>query len=186
MAWILTSLQGLAKGLECRIKVVCDQTSQHDGYISRTLDETGSHVVTQTAEDALTIFWDPTSAGPTALEMINNTQNQRWLALRFKGESPNLKRDRVQWATFTAASGTEHDYKVVPTPWSPGKELIITWTWSDGNLTANALGETLEAGLNLDLNPPHLFFCHRMKNYWANIKRRFAVRFVLEPLEPKD
>lgn len=71
MAWILTSLQKLAKRLEWRIKVVCDQTPQYDGYISRTFDEaSGSHVVTQTAEDALTIAWDPTSAGPTALEMV--------------------------------------------------------------------------------------------------------------------
>lgn len=46
-----------------------------------------------------------------------------------------------RWATFTAASGTRDDFKVLPTPSSPGKDAIVTWTWShDNNLTAHAFG----------------------------------------------
>lgn len=68
---ILTLLRGPENGPEWRIKVVCDKLPQHSGYVSRSMDVgSGSHVIAQTAEDALIITWDPASIGPRVFEMI--------------------------------------------------------------------------------------------------------------------
>ncbi|KAG8955825.1 hypothetical protein FRC00_005212 [Tulasnella sp. 408] len=165
----LTVLRGPRKGPECRIQVLCDKFPQHEGYVSRRMDgPTGSHVVTRSVEDGLVVTWDPAAQGPKLLETINNVQRD------------------LRWATFTSASGTRGNFQVLPTVHSPGQEAILTWSWSDsGNLTAHALGDTVEAAINVEHNPPHLFFCPKM-DHWGQIAFRAAIRFVLEELGPED
>lgn len=183
----LESQNNSQKYIKARVKVVCEQMPACSGYVSRSLDEDfGSQQVTQAIEESLIVAWDPDDQNPQVVYMLNSEQDHTLLALRFNQDSPDYFKDKLLWAAFTAANGTQDNYKTMWTTFAQGLDLLPFRSCSDkGELIPHALGEPLEVGLRLDSDghPPHLFFCWKVMQYWGRIEERTPARFVLEPIQ---